>query len=587
MNNTSLPPFWRMLLTPVRPQRSRLAATLLAGLAAQGGTLCCLALGGWLCTLALSHPQVGQFIKGIIALALAVVFTSIARWAQAWFSHDLAFSLIETLQMGIYDGLERATPGHTVQRRLGDVAATATSDAELMEHFYAHMLVDYVIALVIPFVTLVLLFEIHPWLAATLFPFLLLLLIAPRLLLLAASDQGKAVMTEKSQLNSQLLEMIQGWRDVQLFGAQKRFQQQLHERTRRLNLAQCRYGTRVGLEQALLDMLVAMALLALVGVSLQLMVREVIVAQQLPFILAVSTGALLPLMDVSHNGTRWGALKASAERIFLLQQLPATIQSEGKMLRPASERIAFQHVTFRYEQQGPDILYDLTLTIEPGERIAIAGASGSGKTTLAHLLLRFYDVVSGHIRLGGVDLRDIELTTLRHHIAWVPQDSWLFNDSVANNIRLGRPSASLEAVKEAARLAQADKFITALQDGYDTQCSNGGQTFSGGQRQRIALARALLIDAPILLLDEASSSLDTENERHIFAVLDALPARHTIITIAHRLSVLQRADRILMLAQGRIVETGNHQMLLQQQGAYAALVATLNASSSLEEHFID
>lgn len=580
MKPSETPSLWKLLLAPVKPQRLRLFATFLTGLAAQGGTLACLAMGGWLCAQAFSSTDIHQLTISIVVLVVVIIFTALARWAQAWFSHDLAFSLIETLQMGIYDGLERGTPGLTHQQQLGDVAATATSDAGLMERFYAHMLIDYITALVIPFAALLLLGLLHYWLALTLLPFIMMLLIIPGLLSTVASRQGEAIMAEKSQLNSLLVEIIQGWRDVQLFGAQQQFRQQLQQRSTRLNQAQYRYGARSGLEQAILDTLSALAILAQVAIGLWLIAENALKPQLLPYILAVCTGALLPLMDISHASTLWGALRTSASRIFQLQQLPVTVINVGDDVRPASAKIVFHQVNFRYPQQQHDALHDLSFILHPGERVAIAGHSGSGKTTIAHLLLRFYDPDSGRISLGDIDLRDLNLATLRQYIAWVPQESWLFNDSVANNIRLGDPSASQQDVEQAARQAQAEEFILALPQGYDTVCSKGGEGLSGGQRQRIALARALLSKAPIILLDEASSSLDGENEQLIFNALDTLPANRCIITIAHRLSVLQRAERILVLDQGKIVESGSHSCLLAKQGHYAALIAALAVKST-------
>lgn len=579
MNSPATPSLWKLLLAPVTPHRSHLVATLLTGLAAQGGTLASLALGGWLCAQALSSPDPNQLVITIAVLAVVIILTALARWAQAWFSHDLAFALIETLQMDIYDGLVRGTPGLTHQQRLGDVAATATSDAALMERFYAHMLVDYLTALLIPFAALLLLGLLHPWLALALLPFIVMLLLVPSLLNAAASRQGAAVTAQKSQLNSLLVEMILGWRDVQLFGAQQRFKQQLQQRSAQLGKAQYRYGARSGLEQAMLDALAALAVLAQVIVSLWLFTEHSLAPKYLPFILTVCIGALLPLMEVSQTSSLWGALRASASRIFQLQQLPATVIDSGNNAIPASGSIEFNEVSFRYPQQQRDTLHELTFRLQPGERVAIAGSSGSGKTTLAHLLLRFYDPDGGRISVGGIDLRDLDLATLRQHIAWVPQHSWLFNDTVANNIRLGDPCASQQAVERAAQLAQAEEFILALPQGYDTLCSRGGEGLSGGQRQRIALARALLSKAPIILLDEASSSLDSENERLIFDMLDALPTDRTLITIAHRLSVLQRAERILVLDQGKIVEHGSHAKLLEKQGHYAALIASLAVES--------
>lgn len=580
MTTSATPSLWQLLLAPIQPRRRRLYATLLTGIAAQSGTFACIAIGGWLCSRALADEASGGLLTGIVALVIAILFTTVARWGQAWLSHDLAFALIETMQTDIYDGLSRATPGVASHHSLGDIAATATRDADKMEQFYAHLLVDYVSALCIPIGGLIVLGCLFPVMALVLLPFILLLLLIPQLMRRYAARQGEAIAQEKGNLDSQLVEIIRGWRDVQLFGAQRQFRHNLSQLATRLDSLQYRYAGRSGVERTLIDAVVVLALLAMILVSAMIGDASALSASNLPFILAVCIGSLLPLMDVSLGTSQWGALKASAARIFELQRLPSAIVNDGHAALPGCSPIEFSQVSFRYPQQdenSQDVLRDLSFTVQQGDRIAITGSSGSGKTTLSHLLMRFHDPIRGGIKLGGTDLREVDIVTLRQQVAWVPQDCWLFNDTVANNIRLGAEDASLDAVEKAARLAQADEFIRSLPDGYDTLCQKGGENLSGGQRQRIALARAFLKDAPIIVLDEASASLDNANEQLIFDALDALPREKTIITIAHRLSALMRAEHILVLDQGRIVESGDHTALLARKGVYARLVSELQA----------
>ena len=263
---------------------------------------------------------------------------------------------------------------------------------------------------------------------------------------------------------------------------------------------------------------------------------------------------------------------AAAESVFKLTDLENEHDDGGYAAERVSGDIVFNHVGFHYRTAKEAALTDIHLKINAGETIAFVGRSGSGKSTLLNLLPRLYDVTEGSIMLDGRDIREYKLDNLRSHIAFVGQDVVLFNDTVAHNIAYGSMrDADIEQIKRAAESAYADEFITELKEGYQTMVGERGLMLSGGQRQRIAIARALLADAPILILDEATSALDTESERFIQSSLDELMKNRTTLVIAHRLSTIESADKIIVLDNGKVVETGSHQQLLENNGHYAAL----------------
>ena len=232
------------------------------------------------------------------------------------------------------------------------------------------------------------------------------------------------------------------------------------------------------------------------------------------------------------------------------------------------------NVTFAYHPDNEPALHDLSFSVDAGQSLGLVGQSGAGKSTVAALLLRFFDPQQGRVEIGGVDARDYSLETLRGLTAVVSQDTYLFHGTVEDNLRIGKPGASLGELESASRAANAHEFIAALPHGYQTVVGERGAKLSGGERQRIAIARALLKDAPILILDEATSSLDGVNESAIRDALERLSQGRTTITIAHRFSSVVHADRIVVLDEGRMVESGRHQELMERRGAYAGLVLT-------------
>ena len=367
-------------------------------------------------------------------------------------------------------------------------------------------------------------------------------------------------------------EAVNGYQEVRMFGAteneRERMQLASHS-NRRQNM---KMAMTEGVSNPLVMLLVSSAFGGITGFMLSPSILETMTTGSFITFLVASGMLIKPIRQITEINSDIQKGIAAAESIFEIIDAEPEIDNGTTELDSVQGGFEFKDINFQYSADGRMILQDINFSVKPGETIALVGSSGSGKTTLVSLIARFYNHGQGSILLDNVDVNEFTLTNLRSHIAQVSQNVTLFNDTVFKNIAYGELSnCTLAEVKAAATVAHADAFIEQLSDGYQTHIGDDGVMLSGGQRQRIAIARAVLKNAPILILDEATSALDTDSERHIQAALEELMKSRTTFVIAHRLSTVEKADRILVMEKGQIVEQGTHQQLLNQAGRYSQL----------------
>jgi ATP-binding cassette subfamily B protein len=399
-----------------------------------------------------------------------------------------------------------------------------------------------------------------------------------------------AVRGAQGRVNAHLVDSIQGLRELIAFGRGAARAAEVTAGSGRLGAAQQRHARFVGAVGGVTETCVALGALAVLLTGANLVAAGTLNRYQLPLILVMAFATFLPVMNVAVVARNLHQVAAAARRYFevvdepvlVLERtgtLPATASAEGRQFNGAPApgtvppTMVFDAVTFAYHPDEPPVLRELSFHVQPGETVALVGPSGAGKSTCVSLLLRFWDPHAGAIRLGGIDLRDFPLDDLRRRIAIVQQDNYLFNTSIRENVRLGKPEATDAEIEAAARAANIHAFIVGLPNGYDTVVGERGAKLSGGQRQRLALARAFLKNAPLLVLDEATSNLDSENERLIKAAVARLMQGRTTLVIAHRLSTILSADRVVMLDRGQVVASGHHADLVAADGPYAQLIA--------------
>lgn len=568
---------WRSLLALLRPHWLLLVGAIAAGIANQALNVSSAVVGAYLVGAAITGASAEELSGGVLVLVALVVPRVAMPWLDTALAHIMTFRTLVDVRARVYAAFERLAPGYLLRRRSGDLGAAVIADVEILEIFFSHTLSPLVVATVVPLGATLALLAFDPLLPLVLAPFVLTLASVPAWLRRRAERQGREYRDALGELNAEVVDSVQGLREVVSFGHEGRQLERLTTQHRRLHNARVAHGRRAGIEHAAIDSLVLAGMLAVLLAASVLVLAGRLPPALFPPSVILAAFAFAPVATLTSVLRELNVVSAAADRIFTLlhEVAPVADQVDMSPARPIEPRVTFDRVRFRYAADLPDAVSDVSFTIDPGETVALVGRSGAGKSTCAHLLLRFWEVSGGAVRVGGHDLRDFRQDDLRRLLAFVPQDVYLFNIAIRDNIRLARPDAADAEVEAAARAALAHDFIVdELRDGYDTIAGERGAQLSGGQRQRIAIARALLTDAPILVMDEAVSNLDAESELALQAAAAHARRGRTTLIIAHRLSTIRSADRIAVLDAGRLVEEGTHEMLLARGATYAELIAS-------------
>jgi len=561
----------RTLLGFVGPWRGQIGVTVLCGI---GRVVTFIGVGVWSALLLGAVRAHAPILTLTLALLVTAPMAGLLHWLESWLAHAMAYQLLAQMRIDLFRKLDALAPAYLLRRRSGDLVALATQDVETVEYFFAHTIAPSIVAGLVPAGVLLMLVWICWPLALVLAPFLLYAGGSPvfgRRRIDALGSEARAAL---GALGAFAAETIQGLAELAAFDATARRRTAFmaavgRYQTQRLTLLADLTRQTAGLEIA-----TGLGGLAVAALGAPLVLKGWIPPWMLPLLVLVSISAFLPVSEIAQVGRQLADTIASTRRLHVVHAEPETIV-DGPFEpapQPGGSAVTFDDVNFTYPGRLRPALTDVSFTVPAGATVALVGPSGAGKSTIANLLLRFWDPDAGSIRLDGMDLRELTLDGLRRRVALVAQDTYLFNDSLGANVRLARPDATPAQVAEALERAALAEFVAGLPDGLETRVGERGVQLSGGQRQRVAIARAFLKDAPLLVLDEATSHLDTISEQQVRAALDELMEDRTTIVVAHRLSTIRAADLILVLQAGRVIEAGRHAELLARRGVYARLV---------------
>lgn len=514
-------------------------------------------------------------MKALIVLTLvAALLRGPLGYLEQLKGHDVAFRLLALIRQKIFHALSRLAPAKLVDKRSGDIITTIMGDVEYVEVFFAHTIAPVSIGIVVPLSVLIFIGTFWYGFSLILLVFYLGILI-PVYIARYVRNVGRRYRTGFADINTHLLDSLLGLRELILYGRAKVRQQEIRQKGQELTDALHKLRRYEGFVMALSEFFILSGTITILFAALYRLQQGYIGIDGLIIVTVTAASSFGPLVALSALSNDLMQTFAAAERIFaLFDEQPLVIERPDATAKELHDDIDIQYdsINFSYPKTDEAVCNDLNIGVRPNSKTAIVGQSGSGKSTILRLLLRFWDINQGAISLNGEDIRRMPLKQVRSNMSMVSQDTYLFNETIEENIKIGNPGATDDEVETAAKRANIHDFIMTLPHGYQTKVGEFGGKLSAGERQRIAIARALIHDAPIILLDEPTSNLDTLNEGSILKTLAKEFKDKTIITVSHRPSTIVGSENILVLDEGRIVEQGTFQQLMEQKGTFRHLL---------------
>jgi ATP-binding cassette subfamily C protein CydCD len=542
------------------------ACTIGAGVALMGTS-------AWLISTAALHPSIAALGVSIVGVRFFGISRGIFRYSERLVSHNVTFRLLSRLRTWFYEKLEPLAPARLMEQRAGDLLARIIGDVEMLENFYVRVLSPPLMAVLVGLGTLLFIGSYSPTMSLELAGFFAILgFLLPMMTRILSRRPARELVEQRAELQSQLVDGIQGMADILAFNQAQDYLKRVSTPAAACGRLQQKMSFINGIQAGLSVLLSNLGMWAVLSLSIPMVTSGTLEGVMIAPLTLMALAAFEAFTPLPIAAQAWNTAREAARRLFEVVDIPQGItrQTAGIPTTPFPG-VRFEEVSFTYPGSQSPALKHISFELKPGQRIAVVGPSGGGKSTLVNLLLQFQEIETGDVCIGSASLHGLDPVKVRGLCAVVPQTTYFFNTSIRENLRLGNPLANQEQLKAAAQSARIHDFITSLPQGYDTLIGEQGTRLSGGERQRLAIARALIKDAPLLILDEPTANIDPVSEKEILEGLLSMAKERTMLLITHRLVGMEGMDEIFVMVEGAILERGSHRQLLAMNGVYRHL----------------